>query len=123
MQVHFKLISKEVPGKLLARVEKKLLRLRKRLADSLYAVQAFVEISKDSGSTHSEKAWRASVNVDAQGDRYHAEAAAATPEKASDRMIKELEAELRTRRVRERKLERKAEGFWKSLLHNDFRAP
>jgi ribosome-associated translation inhibitor RaiA len=123
MEIYFKLIHQDVPKGLLTRTEKKIARLDKLTGEGKFEAQAYVEITKATGAHHSEAAWRASINVDAAGDRFHAEASEATPERAADRAVRELESELRTHHARERSIRRKANGFWKSLMQNDFRSP
>lgn len=123
MEIYFKNTHQDVPAQLLARAEKRLEKLGKVIEEGRFEAQAYIEITRATGSHNSDAAWRASINVDARGDRFHAEAVQGTPEKATDRAIDEMRAELRTHRERERRVRRKADGFWKSLLHNDFSSP
>ncbi|HEV7121428.1 MAG TPA: HPF/RaiA family ribosome-associated protein [Candidatus Paceibacterota bacterium] len=123
MEIYFKNTHQDVPGQLLARAEKRIEKLGKLIDEGRFEAQAFMEITKATGSQHSDAAWRATINIDVRGDRFHAASVQNTPEKAADRAIDEMRSELRAHHARERRIRRKADGFWKSLLHNDFKAP
>lgn len=123
MELYFKLIHPDVPKQLIARMEKKMARLGKLIEEGKFEAQAYVEITRATGAHHSEAAWRTSINMDVRGDRFHAESTQATPEISADRAVRELQSELRAHHQRARRVHRKADGFWKSLLHSDFRSP
>jgi ribosome-associated translation inhibitor RaiA len=119
MEIYFKLIHQDVPKELIDRAEKKIERLGKLIYEGKSEAKAYVEITKATGSQHSDAAWQAIINVDANGDRFHAEAVQDTPQKAADRAISEMTSELRKHQARRRSLNRKANGFWKSLTQRD----
>lgn len=119
MEIYFKNVPADLDKNLVSRAEKKIERLAKLIDEGKFEAQAYIEISKVTGSQHSEAAWRTSINLDARGDRFHAEAVQDTPEKSTDRAIEEMESELRTHQARERTVRRKGGSFWKSLLRQD----
>jgi len=123
MEIYFKLIHPDVSKVLVDRAEKKMQRFEKLIHEGRSEAKAYVEITKATGSQHSEAAWQASINVDSNGDRFHAEAAQDTPEKATDRAIAEMMSELRDHQARARRVNRKANGFWKSVMQTDFKSP
>ncbi|SRR6266481_2605050 len=123
MEIYFKLIHPDVRNSLRVRAERKLQKIGSLIGKEDLQTQAFIEITKATGAHHSEAAWRASINLDAHGLRFHAESVQNSPEKATVRAIDELRSELRTHQARERRMHRRANGLWKSLLQKNFRGP
>ncbi|KND50891.1 MAG: hypothetical protein AB202_00600 [Parcubacteria bacterium C7867-007] len=121
MNIYFKNTHPDVHATVIARAEKKISVLSKHLDEGQFEAQAYVEITKATGSHNSEAAWRTSINVDVQGERFHAESAQHTPEKATDRAINEIRSELRSYRERQRATTRKSGSFWKALQQRDIR--
>jgi ribosome-associated translation inhibitor RaiA len=115
MEISFRNMHHAISQKLIERTEKRIQRLGHLIDEGKFEALAFVEINKATGAHRTGNVWRASINLDARGDRFHAEAINDTPEKAADRMVRELQSELRTHRMRERSIKRKEGGLWKSL--------
>ncbi|KND49587.1 MAG: hypothetical protein AB203_00705 [Parcubacteria bacterium C7867-008] len=120
MNIYFKNTHPDVQTSLISRAEKKINSLSKQIDEGRFEAQTYVEITKATGSQHSDAAWRTSINVDIRGERFHAESVQNTPEKATNRAINEIRSELRTHRERERVTERKDGSFWKTLQQRDF---
>jgi ribosome-associated translation inhibitor RaiA len=104
-----------IDGNTLERVRRRVERLARFLDEGRFEAQAFVEVNKDVGSHHSGDVWHASLNLDTRGDRLHSDAMGDRPEKAANKAISELAAELRRYRTRERDTGRKANGMWKKM--------
>jgi len=119
METYFKNVHPDVQQKLISRAQKKIERLAKNINEGQFEAQAYVEITKVTGSQHSKAAWRTSINVDVRGDRIHAESVQDTPAKATNRAIEELQSAIRSQQQRERTTLRKRGSFWKSLLRQD----
>lgn len=115
MEIYFKNIHPGVTQRMLDRAEKKIERAGKIIDEGRFEAQAFMEIGRISGSQTGDKVWRASINMDARGERFHAESVQDSPGKAADRAVGELQSELRTYQAREKTLRRKGGSIWKSF--------
>ena len=115
MLLQFKNSRDEISEELEERIERQLTRLSRYTGKNDAAAQAFFEIEREVGSKQTGDVWRASVNVDAEGNRYHASELADSPTKASDLVLKELRREMRRAKSKERTLVRKGNAMWKSF--------
>jgi ribosome-associated translation inhibitor RaiA len=115
MQIHFKNIHEAVPKRLINRTERQVLKLDKMLHEGTFESSAEIEITKAAGARHSERAWRASINLDSNGDRYHTESTNETPALATRKVIDELKTELRRSHERARDVRRRSRSIFKSL--------
>mgnify|MGYP001558160313 CR=1 FL=1 len=123
MQIHFKNIHPGLEAQVIPRAQRKIERLSKLIDEGRFETQVSVELQKETGSKQSAAAWRASINLDARGERFHADTVQSTPGAAMDRAIAELQAELRTHRTRMQTDQRKNGEFWKLLLQRDVSWP
>lgn len=115
MDIIFKNIHSEVHPTVVSRAQQRIERFGKIIDEGAFEAQVYVEINKANGSHHTGKIWRTSINLDIQGERFHAEAVQDTPERATDEAIRELQSELHKHRAKERSLKRKGGSLWKSL--------
>lgn len=115
MEIYFKNTYPGVRKALIDRTQKKVERLSNLIDEGQFEAQAYIEIGKASGAHQTGAIWRTTINVDTRGDRFHAEAIQDTPEKATDRAVRELQSELRKYRAREQTLRRQGNSIWKSF--------
>jgi ribosomal subunit interface protein len=121
MEIHFKSahtkdIAEEVTQKVTEAAQRKISRLQKYLGKHTGPIHVYVELGKVTESHQSGKVWRAQINLDAQGKRYHADALGEHIEPAIDTAIKELEAELRKAKMKNVSMLRKGGGALKSFM-------
>ncbi len=100
MNIQFRQGSEPIPEKLVLRVERYLEKLSRRIDERDAEALAHIDIDRESGSVHSERMWRASVNLTHARDRFNASAEGTTPEQATDRALKEMKREVTTSRKR-----------------------
>lgn len=107
--------SQIISKKTVDRIQAKLQRLSRIIDERNYEAQVHVDITKESGSKHSESMWRTGVNIDLAGDRYTASEVAATPEKAFDRAAHELKRGIRSTKVRQLEELKRSGSMFKTL--------
>lgn len=116
MNIHFKQGEAEpLSATFVSRTESKLMKLGKFIREGTFKPQAYVDISRESGSNSSDSMWRTSINVDIPSGRVNAQATADTPEKATDLALRDLKRELRRVNDKERSYARREASFWKSF--------
>ncbi|MBA3789001.1 HPF/RaiA family ribosome-associated protein [Patescibacteria group bacterium] len=121
MEIHFKTprgkdAENEISGKTTEFAERKIRNLKKYLGKEKESAQVYVELGKDTEAHASGNIWRAMVNLDSHGKRYHADATGETIEAAIDVAVRELEAELRKAKQRRESLLRKGGGALKAFM-------
>ncbi|MEA2701476.1 MAG: hypothetical protein QOE22_185 [Candidatus Parcubacteria bacterium] len=115
MQIQFKNTHGGLSPKLQERVERKLVKLSK-LADTRESpANAVFSMEKSVGSHQTGDMWGATITIDANGTRFHASELSNSPEKSSERVLKEIVTELKKTRGKRRALARREGGFWKGL--------
>ena len=100
MEIHFKTtqIKDEelvVAPEIIAKTEVKLLTLKKHLKKNETQAQVYVELGKVTESHQSGNIWRAQINLDSNGKRFHADTSGEHLQVAIDDAIKEIEVSLR----------------------------
>lgn len=115
MNIQFKNSDGRIAGRLQERIERRLAKLSRLTDSEKNAANTFFEIERAVGSHQTGEVWQATINIDADGTRFHASELAETPEKAANKAMKEIETEVRRARGKERALLKRGGGFFKSL--------
>jgi ribosomal subunit interface protein len=121
MEIHFKSAlskedEKEVSKNPTAYAERKIRPLKKYVRDTQEVTQVYVELGKATGAHQSGAIWRAQMNLDSKGQRYHSDATAETLEAAIDKAARELEAELRAAKQRTQTMVRRGGSALKAFM-------
>ncbi len=116
MNIHFKNPPEGLSDALVDRMEKKILKLDKFIAERNAEAQVFVEVRKESGAHSSNKMWQTAIHVDVGGSRINAEALGDTPEKSTDKAIEELAGELRKARAKSRSVAKRGGTVLKRIM-------
>lgn len=99
MEIYFKTSRKtevqEVTPKVTAIATRKLNALKKYLEHRKSVAKVYVELGKDSEAHQQGSIWRAQINLDCDGKRFHADSTKEQLEIALTSAINELEQELR----------------------------
>lgn len=115
MQIQFKNSHGALSPKLQHRIEDKLEKLASFADTKLSPANAVFSLERSVGSHQTGDVWEAAVTIDANGERMHVSELAGTPDKASEKVLKEIRAELKKARSKRRALARREGGFWKGL--------
>ncbi|HEY0010319.1 MAG TPA: HPF/RaiA family ribosome-associated protein [Candidatus Paceibacterota bacterium] len=115
MNTQFKNTHGGLSSALQERIERKLAKLSKLTDTKDNTANAFFELERSVGSHQSGEVWQATVNIDANGTRFHTSELAETPEKASDRALKEIDIELKKAKGKRQALVRRGGGIWKAF--------
>ena len=113
MHIQFKNSHEGLSLDLQDRIEKKLTKLSALADTDESQANAVFSLERSVGSHQTGDVWDASVTVDANGTRFHTSELAENPVKASEKVLKEMRAELKKARGKQRALARREEGFWK----------
>jgi ribosomal subunit interface protein len=127
MEIYFKSahsadVMSEATPEVLAIATKKLTSLKKYLGKKKSIAQTYVELGKDTEAHQNGNIWRANINLDCDGKRYHAHATGEHLESAIALATKELEQELRKAKQRRESLVRKSGVLLKDFVRG-FSAP
>lgn len=120
METHFKGTNYELPVHISRLAQKKIQTLKKFVGAHEETVQVYVELGKETEAHASGRIWRAEINFDVEGKRFHAQALEESIEAAINKAVGELSAELRNTRKRAQDLARKGGATIKSLLRGFF---
>lgn len=116
MNIHFKQGEAEpLSDTLVSRTQTKLMKLGKFIREGTFEPQAYIDISRESGSNSSDAMWRTSINVDIPSGRINAQETGDTPEKATDLALRDLKRELRRVNEKERSYARREASLWKTF--------
>jgi ribosomal subunit interface protein len=124
MEIHFKIAhgkegADEISQKAIDLAERKLRNLKKYLGkihDEL-GIQVYVELGKNTEAhKNSPVMWRAQINLDAPGEKFHASALAERIEVAIASAISEIEQELRKRKQRRKNMIHRGGTAIKNLM-------
>lgn len=115
MQIQFKNSHGGLSSKLEDRIEKKLAKLSALADTQANEANATFVLERSVGSHQSGEVWEAAVTVDANGTCFHASELGDSPEKVSEKVVKEIRIELKKDRSKRRALTRREGGFWKGL--------
>lgn len=122
MNIQFKNSRGELSPRLQEKVERKLAKLARHTDTPENKAHAFFELERAVGSQQTGNVWQATLNIDANGTPYYAAELADSPEKAADRVLKEIRIELKKARGKRRALTRREGGFWKTFQQRLTRA-
>jgi ribosome-associated translation inhibitor RaiA len=120
MQIIIRHGSENIAEKTLELVHKKVSKLARVVDERNSEAHVHVDISRESGSQHSDSMWRASINIENAGDRFNASEVAQTPEKAVDQSVCEVKRSIRSARARQRALVKRGGGMFKMLNQRFF---
>ena len=81
-----------------------------------------IEVEQVPPEGRSSEPVRLEARLTVEGEVFYADAVKPTPESAADRVRSELEAEIRKRRGRARKLWKRGASAFKRMMRNPFRA-
>jgi ribosome-associated translation inhibitor RaiA len=115
MNVQFKNTHGGLSGKVQARIEQKLTKLSRMTDTSEQSANAFFELERAIGSHQTGQVWQATVNIDAQGHRFHATELADSPQKAANAVLREVTTEVKKALGKRRAMARREGGIWKAL--------
>jgi ribosome-associated translation inhibitor RaiA len=121
MEIYFKSahspeFNTEVTPQVIAIATKKLTSLKKHLGKKKSIAQTYVEIGKVSEAHQNGNIWQASINLDCDGKRYHADATGERAEVALAFATRELEQELRKAKKRRESLLRQGGAVLKDFV-------
>ena len=105
MEIHFKSshikdAQDEITPEITAFAERKLIALKKYLNKVDGVTQVYVELGKITEAHQTGNVWRAQINLDSKGKRYHADATGEHMKTAVEAAIGEIEASLRKAKQR-----------------------
>jgi ribosomal subunit interface protein len=121
MEIHFKSahtkdVEEEVTPQVTAIAQRKLFALKKYLGKTDSITQVYVELGKSSEAHQNGSVWRAQINLDFKGKRYHADSQAERIRTAVDIAIKEIETELRRGKERNKSMIKRGGTAIKSFM-------
>jgi ribosomal subunit interface protein len=121
MEIHFKSahtkdIEEEVTPPVISIAQRKLIALKKYLGKTDSITQVYVELGKSSEAHVNGNVWRAQINLDFKGKRYHADSQAERIRTAIDIAVKEIETELRKAKLRNKSMIRQGGAAVKSFM-------
>jgi ribosomal subunit interface protein len=119
MEIHFKSaqsVENEVTPKITSIAQRKLTTLKKYLGKYDGVAHVYVEFGKDSSAHANGAIWCTQINLDCEGQRYHAKATEETLEGSLDKAMSELESELRKAKDRKQSVLKKSGGMLKSIV-------
>ncbi len=121
MEIHFKTahaeeVEKEVTEQVITLTQRKLIALKKYLGKSDEVTQVYVELGKVSEAHQKGEVWRAQINLDSNGKRYHTTGIGEQLQSAIDASIHEMEAELRKAKQKNKSMLRKGGGIVKAFM-------
>jgi ribosome-associated translation inhibitor RaiA len=116
MNIQFKNSHGGLSPKLQERIERKLAKLARLTDTPDNSANAFFELERTIGSHQSGEVWQATINIDANGERFHTSELAETPAKASDIALREIDTELKKVRGKKRALVRRGANALKLML-------
>ncbi len=121
MEIHFKSAhseeaEKEVTPEVTSKAQRKLIALKKYLRKAKAITQVYVELGKATEAHQNGNVWRAQINLDFNGKRYHADRTGETITAAIDVAVKDMEVELRKFKQRNESLLRQGGSALKSFM-------
>jgi ribosomal subunit interface protein len=121
MEIHFKTahakdVEQEVTEKVTSLAQRKLIALKKYLGKTDGVTQVYVELGKISEAHQKGDVWRAQINLDSNGKRYHATATGEQLQSAIDASIHELESELRKAKQKNKSMLRRGGVAMKAFI-------
>jgi ribosomal subunit interface protein len=121
MEIHFKSahteeIEKEITSLVTDIAQRKLTALKKYLGKTDAITQVYVELGKVSEAHQNGNVWRAQINLDFKGKRYHSDRTGERIQIAIDAAIRDLEVELRKAKFRKQSMLRSGESKLKSFI-------
>lgn len=115
MHIQFKNTDGGLSTKLQERVEKKLSKLG-RLTDTRdESANAVFSLERSVGSHQSGNVWEASITIDSHGHRFYTSELSDLPEKAAEKVLKEIRTELKKAKGKQQALTRREGSFWKRM--------
>ena len=121
MEIHFKSahtkdVADEVTPGVTSLAQRKLVALKKYLGKTDGITQVYVELGKVTEAHQNGNVWRAQINLDSQGKRYHADATGGNIRVAIDVAVREIEAELRKAKQMNKDVIKKGGTAFKSFI-------
>jgi len=115
MNIQFKNSHGGLSPALQERVEEKLTKLSKLTDTSEHAANAIFSLERSVGSHQTGDVWEAALTIDSNGTRFHASELAEIPEKAAEKVLKEILIELKKAKGKRKALAKREGGFWKRM--------
>ena len=121
MEIHFKSahtkdVEEEITPEITALAERKLIALKKYLKKVDGITQVYVELGRTTEAHQNGKVWRAQINLDSQGKRYHADSAGEHMKTAVEAAVTEIEVSLRKAKQKDESLFRRGGAAIKSFM-------
>ena len=121
MEIHFKVAhsdDKDISSKAIDLAERKIRNLKKYLGktNKELGIQVYVDLGKSTEAHQTGPIWRAQINLDAPGQRFHAYAVAERVEVAIATAVAEIEQELRKSKELKKNMIRRSGTAIKSIL-------
>jgi ribosomal subunit interface protein len=124
MEIHYKVThakekEDDISSKAIAFAERKIRNLKKYLGKKSEEldIQVYVELGKNTDAHQTgPMIWRAQINLDSRGEKFHASAIAERIEVAISSAVGDLEQELRKRKAQRKNLLKRGGTTLKSLM-------
>ena len=115
MNIQFKNSHGGLYPALQERIERKLAKLARLTDTPTHIALASFELERSIGSHQTGDVWQATLNIDANGTRFHSTELADSPERASLKVLREIRTELKRARGKRQALVKRGGGLWKTL--------
>lgn len=118
MRVHFKGTDYQIPARLSAIATKKINALKKLMGQGKHEAFAYVDMGKETAAHQNGKIWKADINLDVDGTRFHAKALAERIEQAIDTAVTELKRELHTAHKKRQSIMKRGGALFKATMQS-----
>ncbi|HEY4489261.1 MAG TPA: HPF/RaiA family ribosome-associated protein [Candidatus Paceibacterota bacterium] len=115
MNIQFKNSDGSLSPALQEHVEGKLVKLAKLTDTTEHSANAVFSLERSVGSHQSGDVWEAAITIDVLGDRFYTSELAEFPEKAAEKVLKEIRIELKKAKGKRQALTKREGGFWKRM--------
>lgn len=122
MNIQFKNLHGGLSSKLQDRIERKLAKLSALADTRASTANATFSLERAVGSHQNGDVWESTVVIDANGTRLYASGLDESPDKACEKVLREIRTELKKERGKRRSVARREGGFWKGLQQRFARA-
>jgi ribosome-associated translation inhibitor RaiA len=116
MNIQFKNSHGGLSPALQERIERKLAKYARLTDTKEHSANAYFELEKAVGSHQTGDVWQATLNIHANGNRFHVEELAETPEKVAGKVLREIFRELKRERGKRQALVKRGGSLFKNIL-------
>lgn len=122
MNIQFKNTDGGITPALEERIERKLAKLSRLTDTKEESANAVFSLERSVGSHQTGNVWEASLTIDSHGNRFYASELSDLPEKASEKVLKEIRIELKKAKGKRLALTKREGSFWKRMQERFVRA-